>query len=154
MIFRPITPQDLPTLFNLRTRTRENRLTHEDLQALGITPESVTGKLHGTLRGWLCEEGKKVLGFSMSDGATGELWVVAVLPEAEGRGIGAGLMDLAEGWLWANRCPQAWLTTDLDPTLRAYGFYLKRGWEDWKLERGLRFLRLSPRNPTQVSYLE
>ena len=61
-------------------------------------------------------------------------------------------MALAEEWLAASGCRRAWLTTDLDTTLRAYGFYRKRGWTDWKIERGLRWMELSlPQQPTQAS---
>ena len=82
---------------------------------------------------------------SMADRATGEFLVIAVLPEYEGKGIGGRLMALAEEWLAASGCKRAWLTTDLDTTLRAYGFYRKRGWTDWKIERGLRWMEFSIR---------
>jgi hypothetical protein len=43
----------------------------------------------------------------------------------------------------ASGCERAWLTTDLDTTLRAYGFYRNRGWTDWKIERRMRWMELS-----------
>jgi len=89
----------------------------------------------------VCEAGDKVVGFSMADRSTGELWVIAVLPEFEGRGIGARLMRLAEDWLWAASCTEAWLTTSIDPTLRAYGFYRKLGWADHEIRGGLRYMK-------------
>ena len=52
-------------------------------------------------------------------------------------------MQCAEEWLARSGCVRAWLTTDLDPALRAYGFYRHRGWSDWKLERGLRWMQLT-----------
>jgi ribosomal protein S18 acetylase RimI-like enzyme len=142
--FREISAADIPALFEVRTRTRENTLSLEELRALGITPASVAQWLLGSRKGWLCEvTGGRVVGFCMADSATGELLVIAVLPEHEGRGIGATLMRLAETWLSESGCAAAWLTTDLDPGLRAYGFYRHRGWADWKLERGLRWMRLN-----------
>ncbi len=78
----------------------------------------------------------------MADRNEGELLVIALLPEYEGRGIGAELMQRAEDWLAENGCTRAWLTTELDQSLRAYGFYKHRGWTDWKLERGLRYMQL------------
>jgi len=140
--FREITPADVPALFDVRPRTRENAMTLEELQRLGITPQSVTESLGRSTRGWLCEDSGQVVAFSMADRATGEFLVIAVLPEYEGRGIGGKLMALAEGWLAESGCGRAWLTTDLDTTLRAYGFYRKRGWTDWKVERGLRWMEL------------
>jgi GNAT superfamily N-acetyltransferase len=71
-----------------------------------------------------------------------EFLVIAVLPAYEGRGVGGRLMALTEDWLAAAGCTRAWLTTDVDTTLRAYGFYRRRGWTDWKLERGLRWMEL------------
>ena len=78
----------------------------------------------------------------MADRATGEFLVIAVLPEYEGRGVGGKLMYAAEEWLAASGCKRAWLSTALDTTLRAYGFYRKRGWTDWTIERGLRWMEL------------
>jgi ribosomal protein S18 acetylase RimI-like enzyme len=138
--FREITAADVPALFEVRPRTRENALTLEELQRLGITPQSVTASLGRSTRGWLCEDDGRVVAFSMADCATGEFLVIAVLPEVEGRGIGGRLMAQAEEWLAASGCRRAWLSTDPDTSLRAYGFYRKRGWTDWKIERGNRVM--------------
>jgi GNAT superfamily N-acetyltransferase len=146
--FRGITAADVPALFHVRTRTRENAYTLAQLHDLGITPQSVTRKLATTFEGWLCADGDAVVAFCMADRATGELWVVAVLPEYEGQGIGGRLMSLAEGWLGSSGCSRAWLTTDIDTSLRAYGFYRHRGWTDWKIADGLRWMELpSPGAP-------
>jgi len=141
--FREILAADVPALFHVRTRTRENTMTLEELRRLGIHPQSVTESLGKSVKGWLCDDSGRVVAFSMADRATGELLVIAVLPECEGKGIGGTLMAMAEEWLAASGCTRAWLTTDLDTTLRAYGFYRKRGWVDWKIERGLRWMALS-----------
>jgi ribosomal protein S18 acetylase RimI-like enzyme len=143
MKFREITAADVPALFHVRPRTRENVLTLAQLQRLGINPGSVTASLDQSTKGWLCDDAAEVVAFSMADRATGELLVIAVLPEYEGKGVGGRLMALAEGWLAQSGCRRAWLTTDLDTTLRAYGFYRKRGWTDWKIEGGLRWMELS-----------
>lgn len=141
--FREITAAEVPALFYVRTRTRENTMTLEELQRLGINPRSVTESLGKSTKGWVCDDFDRVVAFSMADRATGEFLVIAVLPEYEGKGVGGRLMALAEEWLAASGCKRAWLTTDLDTTLRAYGFYCKRGWTDWKIERGLRWMELS-----------
>jgi GNAT superfamily N-acetyltransferase len=148
--FRDIAAADVPALFHVRTRTRENTLTLDELRRLGITPRSVTESLGKSTQGWLCEHSSAVAGFSMADRATGEFLVIAVLPEYEGKGVGGRLMSLAEQWLAASGCTRAWLTTDLDTTLRAYGFYRKRGWTDWKIERGLRWMELGLRRPGEL----
>ena len=140
--FREITATDVPALFYVRPRTRENALTFDELQRLGINPRSVTESLDRSTKGWVCEDSGRIVAFSMADSATGEFLVIAVLPEYEGRGVGGRLMALTEEWLAASGCQRAWLTTDIDTTLRAYGFYRKRGWTDWKIERGNRYMEL------------
>jgi GNAT superfamily N-acetyltransferase len=141
---RRITAADIPVLFEIRPRTRENALTLDELRAMGITPDSVASWLTSSTQGWLCETpAGQAVGFCMADSRSGELLVIALLPEAEGRGIGGRLMGCAESWLAQSGCARAWLTTDLDPSLRAYGFYRHRGWTDWKLEHGLRWMQLS-----------
>jgi len=142
VVFREITPADIQSLFYVRTRTRENSYTYDELRQRGITEQSVAQKLTTSYKGWLCERDDSVVGFCMADSATGELWVIAVLPEFERKGIGDRLMALAEAWLWSKGCERAWLTTDIDTSLRAYGFYLHRGWLDDKIEDGLRYMQL------------
>jgi GNAT superfamily N-acetyltransferase len=136
--FREITAADVPALFHVRPRTRENAMTLEELQRHDINPQSVTESLTNSTKGWLCEDAGEVVAFSMADRATGEFLVIAVLPEYEGKGIGGRLMALTKEWLAASGCMRSWLTTDLDTSLRAYGFYRRQGWTDWKIERGLR----------------
>ncbi len=126
-------------------------MTREDLQRLGINPESVAEGLGQSTMGWLCEDAGQVVAFSMADRASGEFLVIAVLPEYEGKGVGGRLMGLAEEWLAASGCRRAWLTTDLDTTLRAYGFYRRRGWSDWKIEAGLRWMELILSSMTAVA---
>ena len=82
----------------------------------------------------------------MADRETGELWVIAVLDPCDDRGIGGQLMSMAEQWLWNSGCHRAWLTTDVDMTLRACGFYRHRGWTDWKVDDGLRWMELAARS--------
>ena len=149
MSVRPINAGDIPALFRVRPLTRENALTIEELRALGITPESVAEWLEGSTSGWLWETpSRDVVGFCMADRSTGELLVVAVLPEYEGQGIGGQLMHHAEDWLAKSGCTRAWLTTDTDRSLRAYGFYRHRGWTEWKLERELLWMQLAlPSSP-------
>ncbi|MBY9081141.1 GNAT family N-acetyltransferase [Paenibacillus sp. HN-1] len=77
---------------------------------------------------------------AMGDRETGEMWVIAVLPEYINKGIGTGLLQLVEKWLWESGCKALWLTTDLDIRLRAYSFYRKNGWQDDRLEDGLRYM--------------
>lgn len=149
MIFREITADDVPALFAVRVATRENSYTLAELDELGITVPSVTAMLTTSHRGWLCEVDGEVVGFAMGDRENGELWVIAVLPDYEGRGAGARLITLVEDWLWSRGWAEIWLTTDIDPALRAYGFYLKLGWVDSRIENGLRYMTKANPDPTE-----
>jgi ribosomal protein S18 acetylase RimI-like enzyme len=140
--FREIAAADVPALFFVRPKTRENAMTVEELARLGIDPRSVAEGLTQSTRGWLCEDAGQVVAFAMADRATGEFLVIAVLPEYEGRGVGGRLMTLAKEWLAGSGCARAWLTTDVDDRLRAYGFYRRYGWTDWKIERGMRWMEV------------
>src|SRR5688572_29968462 len=98
---RPIESKDLKEIFDLRAATRENPLSREDLRRMGITEESTAEVLRTTHRGWLCDEAGRIVGFAIGDGKTGELSVIAVLPEFEGRGVGSRLLEDVEAWLWS-----------------------------------------------------
>jgi GNAT superfamily N-acetyltransferase len=141
MRFLEITPDDVPALFDVRVATRENRLSRDELSARGITESAVQQRLAGSFRGWLCACDGRVVGFAMGDGSTGELEVIAVLPEYEGRGVGRGLLERVERWLRSVGWNELWLLTDPDVSLRAYRFYRAAGWLDAGLDGGNRVLR-------------
>lgn len=142
MTLREITVEDLPTLFEVRIATWHNPDGAEELERLGITPASVASMIEtGSHRGWLAEVDRQIVGFAMGDRTNGEMWVIAVLAEYEGRGIGKALLAAVEFWLATNGWDEVWLTTDTDETLRAVGFYRHLGWRDWKFQDGDRFMR-------------
>jgi ribosomal protein S18 acetylase RimI-like enzyme len=128
MIFRKTEPKDVPELFSVRIATQENSITMEALAAMGITPDSTIEAMTHSVAGWLCEIAGKIVGFSMGDKDTGEMLVVAVLPEYEKRGIGKRLMELIQNWLFLHGHEEIWLLENPDPYIRAYGFYRKLGW--------------------------
>lgn len=129
MKFREVTPADLPALFLVRIATKENIVTREFLTSIGITVESLTAALASTHRGWLCEVDGRPVGFTLGNRSTGELEVIAVLPEHEGRGIGRRLMHLLQDWFWSEGLTKVWLTTG-PATTRAYRMYRTLGWKD------------------------
>jgi hypothetical protein len=85
MKYIEISNTDIPSLFSVRVATRENTLSLEQLTGLGITEESVAVMLGSTHRGWLCEADDQIVGFAMGNRDNGEIWVIAILPEYEGR---------------------------------------------------------------------
>jgi GNAT superfamily N-acetyltransferase len=149
MILRAIEPQDAAALIELRGRTRENAISAAALAQMGITPESLGAKLRGTHRGWLCEEDGRLAGFAMGDSSSGELWVIAVAPEFEGRGIGSRLLAFVEQWLWSCGWDALWLWTDVEESRRAFAFYLHHGWFKSEAKDGALYLR--KKRPSQSS---
>ena len=135
-VFREIRPDDMDAIFELRIATWHNDRGREELVQMGITHASVREMLSESHRGWLCEVDSRIVGFAMGNHRTAEMWVIAVLREYEGQGIGRRLLGLVEMWLFSNGWDEIWLTTDLDSTIRAVGFYHHLGWVDWKLEPG------------------
>ena len=133
--FRQIEARDVRELLHLRTQVKENVLTAEDLARRGITEAEVIRKISGSYRGWLCECDGRIVGFAMGDRRTGEMWVIAVLPAYEGRGIGRRLLGLVEEWLFAFH-DELWLTTEDNPANRAWRVYLKAGWRKVSAEEG------------------
>lgn len=131
--YREIAPADVKELIDLRSRTREHRISIDELQSMGITEDNVITKIQDNYKGWLCECNKKIVGFSMGNKDTGEMWVIALFPEYEGRGIGQKLMELIKEWLFQYN-DELWLTTDDDPKFRAYRFYEKNGWRKAETE--------------------
>lgn len=140
--FREIRADDIDAIFDVRIATWHNSRGREELNEMGITHNSVREMLIESHRGWLCEWGSEVVGFAMGNRHNGEMWVIAVLRQHEGRGIGRRLLGLVEEWLFANGWNEIWLTTDPDETIRAVGFYRHLGWSDWRIEPdGDRFMR-------------
>lgn len=117
--------RDADALFHIRTRVRENALTLAELAELGLTPETVRAMLHGEPDCWVAEADGEAIGFSMADMRDGCLFALFVLPGREGRGVGAGLLSLAEEALFS-RHAEIWLETARN--CRAAAFYLRRGW--------------------------
>ena len=141
MTYREIQPDDMDAIFDVRVRTWHNPNGAAEMAQMGITHESVIALMQSSHRGWLAEENGEAVGFAMGDKTSGEMWVIAVLKEFEGRGVGRELLGRVENWLFAEGCDPLWLTTDVDENLRAVGFYRHLGWEDWKFEDGDRFMR-------------
>jgi len=128
MTIRLIEASDVSELIELRAFTRENAYSRDALREVGITEESTAARLRTTHRGWLCEMDGTKAGFAIGDGSTGELWVIAVLPEYEGRGVGTALLDAVEAWLVSRGWGELWLWTSSDPKKRAFSFYIRHGW--------------------------
>ncbi|MDH3919394.1 MAG: GNAT family N-acetyltransferase, partial [Rhodospirillales bacterium] len=91
--YRRMRIDDLPAAFAVRLSTIENAVTMAELERdYGITPRSLSEAMKSHVKGWLCEDSGTVVGFAMGDLSSGEVQVVAVRPEYEGKGIGGNLL--------------------------------------------------------------
>lgn len=134
IILREAAGTDMPGISRVRTSVRENLLTVEQLERLGITNASVAASLLADRKGWVAERGGEIVAFSMADRVNGSIFALFVLPGYEGRGLGGRLLDLALRWLWQQGADRVWLTTA--PGTRAARFYLRRGWVEIGKEDG------------------
>src|SRR5487761_193689 len=129
LIFRKTQYGDIEALFSVRARTRQNPLSISRLATLGITLESTAKAIaSGRVSGWVCTDAGPVVGFCSGCSDTGEVMVLAVLPEYEARGIGSRLLTLVVEWFRSCGHDRIWLAASPKPEVRAYGFYRSLGW--------------------------
>jgi GNAT superfamily N-acetyltransferase len=124
-IVRDARVADIPAIFAIRTSVRENHLSMEALERMGITPDAIREVLQAAPCLWVAEIDGEPAGFSMADADDGCVFAAFVRPEWEGQGIGRCLMQKAEEFLF-ERHDRIWLETD--GKSRAAGFYRSLGW--------------------------
>ena len=129
MRLREIEKSDIDDILDIRVSTRENHFSMEDLARVGVTPSSVSEWLDGSVKGWICEISGRPTGFTMGDGASAEVLVIAVRPEYERLGVGKKLLIRLQDWLWSRGHEELWLWSNPDSAVRAHGFYRKLGWQ-------------------------
>lgn len=113
---------DVATMNDLRLQVRENALSDPGLVTEAMTADAITE----SGRGWVFDEGVRILGFSIALEKKPSIWALFVLPGHEGRGIGQALLGSAVDWLWSRGARRIRLSTD--PGTLAERFYRKRGW--------------------------
>lgn len=127
-MIRAMTVSDLRAVFDIRVAVKENAITLERLKDLDVTVESLGAALDTESKGWVFVESDEILGFVMGNGENAEVYVLAVLPGHEKKGIGAALMKVVQNWLFSLGHNQLWLKTTPNKSFRAYGFYQRLGW--------------------------
>ena len=145
--FRETELADIEDMFSVRARTRQNPISKVDLANYGITPATTAADMaSGKLKGWGCFHDAALVGFCNGDGTTGEVLVLAVLPDYEGKGIGSRLLSHTVEWLRSMGFQRPWLAASPDPRIRAHGFYRALGWQPTgrSLENGDEILVLEP----------
>ena len=116
---------DIEDIFDVRTSVKENYLSREEMELMGITESRVSDMIEKSRCAWVAVDDGKVIGFSMIILDEGSLFAAFVLPEYEGRGVGRSLVELAEQELFKHH-EVAWLETDKNS--RAAEFYRRLGW--------------------------
>ena len=124
-VIRAMRVDDMGETFRVRTSVTENALSLEQLEQMGITPESVVASLASRSRGWVAELDGRVVAFAIADADARSIFALFVAPGFEGRGLGSSLLELAVRWLQGERGGAIWLKTA--PDTRAAAFYARRG---------------------------
>jgi GNAT superfamily N-acetyltransferase len=126
---RDARPDDAAACIDLRGRTRENAFNAVQLEALGITAESwAAGIAAGALIGRIACEGERMVGYCFADRDSGEVLVLALLPDFEGRGIGRQLLQEVVSLTRDAGHQRLFLACSADPRSRSHGFYRRLGW--------------------------
>lgn len=128
-VIRKMVPEDVTASLAMRARTRENAIDLDELREVyGITPQTAAEALRTRQTGFLLEDRGAVAGFCIGDRPTGEVVVLALLPDYEGRGWGRRLLGLVHEVLIAEGHQTVWLWASSDPAVRATGFYARMGY--------------------------
>ena len=127
--YRPATAEDVPACLVLRGRTRENAIPADRLAAIGITEASWSEDVRrGVLPGYVCTVDGAIVGYCFGEVGTGEVVVLALLPDHEGQGIGRHLLGLVVDHLCQAGHARLFLGCSADPCTRSHGFYRHLGW--------------------------
>jgi L-amino acid N-acyltransferase YncA len=127
--YRQAVPSDIAACIDLRGKTRENAVSVERLNQLGITEASWSADVaNGDLPGYVCVEQGRIVGYCFADKNSGEVVVLALLPAWEGKGIGKKLLGMIVTDLQKLGFRRLFLGCSSDPKVRSYGFYRYLGW--------------------------
>jgi GNAT superfamily N-acetyltransferase len=125
----PALSSDAAECVALRGRTRENAVSESRLRELGITASSWGADIaSGVLPGFVCRAEGRLVGYCFGNARTGEVVVLALLPEYEGQGLGRRLLELVVQHLRAIGHNRLFLGCSSDPSVRSFGFYRHLGW--------------------------
>lgn len=127
--FRPAQPEDADECVVLRGQTRENAVSRERLESLGVTPQSWGEDIRkGELPGHVCWANGRMVGYCFGSRTDGEVVVLALLPPFEAQGLGKKLLRRTCSDLAALGHQRLFLGCSADPKSRSYGFYRHLGW--------------------------
>ncbi len=128
--YRKTLSSDFNRCIEIRSRTRQNPISAEQLAVYGITADAQAPLFdNGTIVGFVAESDNEIIGFCSGHTETGELLVLALLPKYEGLGIGKKLLQLVTDLLFVKGFKKLWLAASPNPEIRAHGFYRHLGWK-------------------------
>jgi len=129
VVYRRAQPDDAPACVTLRGKTRENAFSVEQLRAIGITVETWRAEIaNGTVFGYAATLNRELIGYCFGDTASGEVIVLALLPDYEGNGHGKALLTLVICEFKRLGFTRLFLGCSSDPKVRSHGFYRHLGW--------------------------
>lgn len=127
--YRLAVPSDAEECIVLRGMTRENAITAPRLASYGITAESGARQIReGRIVGYVCTDVNRIVGYCYGSRHTGEIEVLALLPDYERRGIGKTLLAQVVASLRTVGIERLFLGCSKNPEHRSYGFYRHLGW--------------------------
>lgn len=126
MKIRAASTKDVSAILEIRLSVRENTVTKERLEELGVSEETLAEMIESSHFVFCAEEDERVVGFSMADKESSSIFALFVDPDHERKGFGAQLLQAAVGELWSAGHTRATLTTE--PDTRAFEFYKHHGW--------------------------
>jgi len=122
MIIREAVTADIPQIQVVRNLVKENPLPDPSL----VTDADCKDYLTNRGKGWVCEIGNKIVGFSIISVKDNNVWALFIQPGYERQGIGRLLHDRMMNWYFSQTNETIWLGTA--PGTRAEKFYEKAGW--------------------------
>lgn len=124
MILREADVRDIPQMQVVRNSVKENVLSDPAL----VTDKDCEEYITGRGKGWVCDIGGIIVGFSIADLKEKNVWALFVNPEFEGRGIGKMLHKEMLDWYFTKTKEKVWLGTERNS--RAEIFYRMNGWKE------------------------
>lgn len=124
MIFRQGLVADIPQMQLVRNSVKENMLSDPAL----VPDSDVEDYITRRGKGWVCEAGGRIVGFSIISVADNNVWALFIEPGYEGKGIGRRLHDEMMDWYFQQTDETIWLSTS--PGTRAETFYRRAGWRE------------------------
>jgi len=122
MIVREAVTADIPQIQVVRNLVKENPLPDPSLVSDADCKDYLTNRG----KGWVCEMGNRIVGFSIISVKDNNVWALFIQPGYERQGIGRLLHDRMMNWYFTQTTETVWLGTA--PGTRAEKFYEAAGW--------------------------